>query len=127
LYLDFLQYFTRNSNEKRRRQSLHKGGMEMEEKKEGALKMAEKPLVLDVSDERTLYANVVSVNVNLFDFVLDFGTRKPPEGEVMKDTPVRVYLSPAHAKVLAKLLQENVKAYEAEFGEIKTEPLKRKQ
>ncbi|HNS35470.1 DUF3467 domain-containing protein [Mesotoga prima] len=99
----------------------------MEEKREAAPRIAEKPLVLDVSEERTLYANIVSVNVNLFDFVLDFGTRKPPEGEVMKGTPVRVFLSPAHAKVLAKILHENVKAYEAEFGEIKTESIKRKQ
>lgn len=61
-----------------------------------------------------VYANNVSIMLGKEEFVLDFMTMTPPQGIVS----ARVYVNPSHAKRLAKVLQENVKKYEDQFGVI---------
>ena len=61
-----------------------------------------------------IYSNNVSIMLGKEEFVLDFMTMTPPQGIVT----ARVYLNPSHAKRLAKVLQDNVKKYEDQFGAI---------
>ena len=73
-------------------------------------------------DYRDSYANSVQVRVNVWDFFLVFGTLKqqtPAEVEV--ENFQGVYLSPQQAKALSNLLLQNLKQYEAAFGEIQLE------
>jgi hypothetical protein len=64
------------------------------------------------ADYRENYANSVQMRVNLWDFFLMFGTIQNFQG---------VYLSPPQAKALLNVLQQNLKQYEAAFGEIRLE------
>lgn len=71
-------------------------------------------------DYRDSYANSVQMRVNLWDFFLLFGTvshQSGPETVVINNFQ-GIYLSPPQAKALANLLQQNLKQYEAAFGEI---------
>ena len=74
-------------------------------------------------DYRDSYANSVQMRVNLWDFFLLFGTVSPQSGpdSVTIQNFQGVYLSPPQAKALANLLQQNLKQYEAAFGEIHLE------
>ena len=65
-----------------------------------------------------VYANLVQIAHTKEEFVLDFANVMPPQGIVN----ARVYLSPAHAKRLAKALLDNVGRYEAQFSKIDEGP-----
>jgi flagellar protein FlaG len=74
-------------------------------------------------DYRDSYANSVQMRVNLWDFFLLFGTvghQSGPDSVTIHNFQ-GVYLSPPQAKALANLLQQNLKQYEAAFGEIHME------
>jgi flagellar protein FlaG len=63
------------------------------------------------------------MRVNLWDFFLLFGTvghQSGPEAVTIQNFQ-GIYLSPPQAKALAGLLQQNLKQYEAAFGEIHME------
>jgi hypothetical protein len=68
------------------------------------------------SDEalRGLYANLMQAAHTPEEFVLDFMYVMPPVGQLI----ARVIVSPAHAKRIAAALMDNVKKYEAQFGNI---------
>lgn len=76
-----------------------------------------------MSDEKKIYyANSVNFNISLFDFIMDFGVRKPKDigdKQPEHETSTIVVMSPQHAKVMAILLSENVRKYEEINGEIK--------
>jgi len=74
------------------------------------------------ADYRETYANSVQMRVNLWDFFLLFGTI----GQTAPDTVTiqnfqGIYLSPPQAKALFNVLEQNLKQYEAAFGEIRLE------
>jgi hypothetical protein len=73
-------------------------------------------------DYRESYANSVQMRVSLWDFFLMFGTvnQTAPDAVTIQNFQ-GVYLSPPQAKALSNLLQQNLKQYEAAFGEIKLE------
>ena len=73
-------------------------------------------------DYRDNYANSVQVRVSLWDFFLMFGTvnQTGPEAVTIQNFQ-GIYLSPPQAKALANLLGQNLRQYEAAFGEIKLE------
>jgi len=73
-------------------------------------------------DYREQYANSVQMRVSLWDFFLLFGTinQSAPDAVTIANFQ-GVYLSPPQAKALANLLQQNLKQYEAAFGEIRLE------
>jgi uncharacterized protein DUF3467 len=74
-------------------------------------------------DYRETYANSVQVRVNLWDFLLMFGTMNQTRADAVTISCFQgVYLSPQQAKALMNVLQQNVQQYEAAFGEIKLEP-----
>jgi len=76
---------------------------------------------IKASDEtlRGLYSNMVQVGHNQEEFVLDFMNLLPPAGSLI----ARILVSPQHAKRIALALQDNVKKYEEQFGEIKASAL----
>jgi hypothetical protein len=70
-----------------------------------------------VSDDmlKGVYANMAQVAHTPEEFVLDFMNLFPPTGAVT----ARVIVSPQHMKRIAAALQDNIKRYEEQFGEIK--------
>src|SRR5947209_19711565 len=74
------------------------------------------------ADYRESYANSVQVRVSLWDFFLMFGTvnQSAPDAVTISNFQ-GVFLSPPQAKALANLLTQNLKQYEAAFGEIRLE------
>jgi len=78
--------------------------------------------LLNAPDYRENYANSVQVRVNVWDFFLVFGTlQQQSETQVEVKNFQGVYLSPPQAKALFNVLQQNLKQYEAAFGEIRLE------
>jgi len=71
---------------------------------------------------RESYANSVQVRVSLWDFFLMFGTvnQTAPDAVTIQNFQ-GVYLSPPQAKALSNVLNQNLKQYEAAFGEIRLE------
>lgn len=73
-------------------------------------------------DYRENYANSVQMRVSLWDFFLTFGmvNQTAPDAVTISNFQ-GVYLSPQQAKALYNVLQQNIKQYEAAFGEIRLE------
>lgn len=73
-------------------------------------------------DYREAYANSVQMRVSLWDFFLLFGTiqQSAPDAVTINNFQ-GIFLSPPQAKALSNLLQQNLKQYEAAFGEIRLE------
>lgn len=69
-----------------------------------------------VSDEalKGNYANMVQISHGPEEFVLDFMNIFPPQGTLAS----RVIVSPGHMKRLVAAMQENIKRYEGQFGNI---------
>lgn len=79
--------------------------------------------LLQRPDYREGYANSVQIRANLWDFFLSFGLvqQTSPENVTIHNFQ-GIYLSPQQAKALLNVLQQNIKEYEAAFGEIRLEP-----
>ncbi len=79
-------------------------------------------VLTNTPDYRETYANSVQMRVSLWDFFLMFGTvnQTAPDAVTIQNFQ-GVYLSPPQAKALANLLTQNLKQYEAAFGEIRLE------
>jgi Protein of unknown function (DUF3467) len=78
--------------------------------------------LVNSADYRESYANSVQMRVNLWDFFLMFGTvnQTSPDAVTIQNFQ-GIYLSPPQAKALLNVLQQNLKQYEAAFGEIRLE------
>jgi hypothetical protein len=71
-------------------------------------------------DFRSIYANNTSFNTSAFDFIMTFGEiSESEEGKLSVEQKVRVIMSPLHAKIFAAIVTNNVRNFEARFGEIK--------
>ncbi len=73
---------------------------------------------LGEAEAEGIYSNLVLISHSPAEFVLDF-TRIVP-GKPKAKVYSRIIMAPQHAKSLLLALQENVKKYEGQFGEIKT-------
>jgi flagellar protein FlaG len=74
------------------------------------------------ADYRETYANSVQMRVSLWDFFLLFGTANQTAADAVTIQNFQgVFLSPQQAKALSNLLLQNLKQYEAAFGEIRLE------
>ncbi|HDD26433.1 MAG TPA: DUF3467 domain-containing protein [Acidilobales archaeon] len=80
-------------------------------------KIIEKDGIIDEAK----YSDVVRISHTYTSFILDFGYFIPPrEGEEPKIyIHTRIYMSPQHAKLLLKALQDNIRKYEQKVGEIR--------
>ena len=79
----------------------------MAEEKQIQIKASEKDL-------KGKYSNLMQVVHNKEEFILDFFLVTPPQGILSS----RVIMSPGHAKRMAKVLEDNLKKYEENFGKI---------
>jgi hypothetical protein len=62
-----------------------------------------------------VYSNLLMIQHTREEFILDFIMVSPPAGSLT----ARVIMSPGHIKRTIAALQENVKKYEQQFGNIK--------
>ena len=62
------------------------------------------------------YANLAIIAHSTSEFVLDFVRMMP--GVAKAQVKSRIVMTPEHAKRLAYALQDNLRRYEAQFGEI---------
>jgi len=76
---------------------------------------------IKISDDKLQinYSNYIRVAHSAEEFVLELLSVYPPQGSMI----ARAAISPAHAKRLAKVLNENVETYEKQYGEIKETPI----
>ncbi len=79
--------------------------------------------LIQSEDYRESYSNSVQIRVNVWDFMLMFGTmhQTAPESVEIRNFQ-GVYLSPQQAKALLGVLQQNIAQYENAFGEINLDP-----
>jgi|SRR5215471_970675 len=63
------------------------------------------------------YANFFQVGHNALEFVLDLGQFEPDSSSCRLHT--RIVTGPVYAKVLAEMLQNSVRRFEVEHGEIR--------
>lgn len=64
-----------------------------------------------------IYSNFVLITHSPAEFIIDF-TRMVP-GVPKAKVYARIIMTPPHAKSLLKALEDNIKKYEKQFGEIK--------
>ena len=72
---------------------------------------------LGEAEAEGIYSNLVLISHSPAEFVLDF-TRVLP-GKPKAKVYSRIILAPQHAKGLLRALEDNLKKYESEFGEVK--------
>lgn len=79
--------------------------------------MAQQNIQIKVDDEtlKGKYSNMMQVSHTKQEFVMDFMSVFPPTGIVVS----RVITRPEHFKRVVKALDENLKRYEQQHGEIK--------
>ena len=63
------------------------------------------------------YANLAIVTHSAAEFVLDYVRVMP--GSPKANVQSRIIMTPSHTKALLRALEQNIKKYEAEHGEIK--------
>ncbi|MBL7033935.1 MAG: DUF3467 domain-containing protein [Candidatus Delongbacteria bacterium] len=71
-------------------------------------------------DEKTAqgeYANVVFIHHSSAELIFDFARILP--GTPRTQIQNRIIMTPVHSKALLKSLEENIRKYEKQFGEIK--------
>lgn len=86
--------------------------------------MAEQPIQQQINIElgekeaEGIYSNLAIITHSPAEFVIDFTRILPgvPKAKIL----ARIIMTPQHAKLFLKALEENIKKYEATFGEIKT-------
>jgi hypothetical protein len=66
-----------------------------------------------------IYSNLAIISHSPAEFVIDF-TRVLP-GVPQAKVHARIIMTPQHAKLLARALNDNIQRYEQQHGEIKTE------
>ncbi|HSG99900.1 MAG TPA: DUF3467 domain-containing protein [candidate division Zixibacteria bacterium] len=64
-----------------------------------------------------IYANLAMITHSPNEMIIDFARVMP--GSPKSRVQARVIMTPAHAKMLAKALEDNLKKFEKQFGEIK--------
>ena len=72
---------------------------------------------LEPSEAEGIYSNLAFLHLSPSEFILDFARLMPgpPRAKVLS----RVILTPQTAKAVARLLDENVRRYEEQHGEIR--------
>jgi len=64
-----------------------------------------------------IYSNMVMIGHSPTEIIMDFIRMMP--GTPKAKVQTRIIMTPAHAKMLSKTLEENLKKFEKQFGEIK--------
>lgn len=84
------------------------------------MKQARINIELGEKEAEGIYANMVMIGHSPTEIILDFIRFMPgaPKARVQS----RIIMTPAHAKMLRKTLDDNLKKFEKQFGEIKIHP-----
>jgi hypothetical protein len=84
---------------------------------------AHQQINIELSPEQAegIYSNLALITHSPAEFVIDF-TRLLP-GVPKTKVYARIIMTPQHAKSLLKALDENIKKYETQYGEIKLQGL----
>ena len=83
--------------------------------------MEQKPRQINIElgekESEGIYANLALISHSPQEMILDFARVMPgaPKTKVL----ARIVMTPAHAKMLHKALEDNLKKFEKQFGEIK--------
>lgn len=83
--------------------------------------MANRPAKINVElgekEAEGIYANLALITHSSSEFILDFARVLPgsPKGKVY----ARIVMTPQHIKLLAHALEENIRKFEDQFGDIK--------
>ena len=72
---------------------------------------------IDAKDVEGIYSNLAFLHLSPSEFILDFARLMP--GPPAAKVHSRIILTPQAAKAVHQLLEQNIKRYEAENGEIK--------
>ena len=88
----------------------------MPDKKQDMNKPKQINIELGEKEAEGIYSNLAIISHSAAEFVLDF-TRILP-GVPKAKVHARVIMTPQHAKMLMKALQENINKFETQFGEI---------
>ena len=78
--------------------------------------MADQHMQIKATDDvlKGIYANALQISHTQQEVVFDFLNIFPPQGQLVS----RIITSPAHAKQIAAALMENLKKYEAQYGQV---------
>ncbi|HKK72385.1 MAG TPA: DUF3467 domain-containing protein [Candidatus Krumholzibacteria bacterium] len=76
---------------------------------------------IDPKDADGIYANVAFLHQSAAEFIVDFARIMP--GAPRAKVHSRIILTPRAAKAVLRLLEDNVKRYESQHGEIDTAPV----
>lgn len=76
-------------------------------------------LKIELGDKEAegIYANLVMIMHSPTEIIVDFARVMPrsPKARVLS----RIIMTPMHAKIMSKVLADNLKKFESQFGEIK--------
>ena len=74
-------------------------------------------ITLELGDIEGVYSNLAVITHSPAEFIIDFARMMP--GVDKAKVHARVIMTPQHAKLLLKALEDNIKKFEEKFGEIK--------
>jgi len=83
------------------------------------MEMKQQRLNLEIGEKEAegIYANMALVAHSPAEIIIDFARIMP--GAPKAKVQARIIMTPAHAKMLLKTLDDNLKKFEKQFGEIK--------
>lgn len=83
------------------------------------MQMKQQQLKIELGEKEAegIYANMVMIVHSATEIILDFARIMP--GAPKTKVQARIIMTPAHAKLLHKTLENNLKKFEKQFGEIK--------
>ena len=74
-------------------------------------------ITLELGDIEGVYSNLAVITHSPAEFIIDFARVMP--GVDKAKVHARVIMTPQHAKLLLKALEDNIKKFEEKFGDIK--------
>ena len=72
---------------------------------------------LGEAESEGIYSNLAIIAISPQEFVIDFARIMPSRAKAKVYS--RIVMTPGHAKMLLKALEDNIKKYENQFGQIK--------
>lgn len=88
---------------------------------EKKVQQVQKMQIREAEQLQTHYANFARISAGLYDFIFSFGRIYPPvddSQELKAEISCEIIMSPQHAFAFYRLLEENIKEYKKEFGNI---------
>jgi phosphoribosyl-dephospho-CoA transferase len=83
------------------------------------LEQKQRKLNIEIGEKESegIYSNLAMIAHSPQEIIIDFARVMP--GAVKTKVLSRIIMTPAHAKMLSKALEENLKKFETQYGQIK--------